>query len=213
MVTARWPYVLFDLDGTVADTVALIMASYDHALNKVLGHRADPEQVRGWIGRTLWATFGEHWPSRAGELVETYRIWNRANAHRLVASYPGIPELIDDLAAAGITSGIATSKGRDAAVESAQLAGVRLPVTVALEDTEVHKPNPEPLLLALARLGGSPGSAVYVGDAVVDVQAARAAGLDAIAVTWGAGDAEALAAAGPTAVATTVEELRALLLG
>ena len=212
MVTVRWPCVVFDLDGTVADTVGLIIASYDHALNNVLGHRPDPRQVRTWIGRTLWATFGEHWPDHVDELVATYRTWNRANAHRLITGFPGVAELIDDLAGAGITAGVATSKGRDAAIESLALAGVHLPVTVAMEDTALHKPNPEPILLALQRLGCA-GPAVYVGDAVVDIEAARAAGLDSIAVTWGAGDAEALDAAGPTAVATSVNELRSLLLG
>ena len=213
MVTARWPCVLFDLDGTVADTVALIMASYDHALNNVIGHSPDPAEVKTWIGRTLWATFGEYWPSQAAELVDTYRTWNRANAPRLITGYPGVAELVADLAGAGIRVGIATSKGRDAAEETLQLAGVDLPVTVAMEDTELHKPNPEPILLALQRLGGAVGAAVYVGDAVVDVEAARAAGLDSIAVTWGAGDADALAAAAPTALASTVAELRELLLG
>lgn len=213
MLTARWPCVVFDLDGTVADTVGLIIASYDHALNNVLGHRPDPRQVRTWIGKTLRATFGEHWPDHVDALVDTYRAWNRANAPRLIAGFPGVPELVDDLADAGVTAGIATSKSRDAALETLALAGVDLPVTVAMEDTALHKPNPEPIRLALERLGADGRPAVYVGDAVVDVQAAKAAGLDSIAVTWGAGDPAELAAAAPTAVATSVDELRSLLLG
>lgn len=213
MVTARWPCVVFDLDGTVADTVGLIIASYDHALNNVLGHRPDPRQVRTWIGRTLRATFDEQWPDHVDELVDTYRTWNRANAHRLITGFPGVAELVADLAGAGVMAGVATSKGRDAAIETLALAGVDLPVTVAMEDTTLHKPHPEPIRLALERLGATGGPAVYVGDAVVDIEAARAAGLDSIAVTWGAGEAEELAAADPTAVATSVDELRSLLLG
>lgn len=213
MVTVRWPCVVFDLDGTVADTVGLIIASYDHALNNVLGHRPDPRQVRTWIGRTLRTTFGERWPDHVEELMTSYRTWNRANSHRLITGYPGMPELVDDLAAAGIATGVATSKGREAAVETLEIAGVGLPVTVAMEDTDSHKPNPEPLLLALERLGATGRPAVYVGDAVVDVRAASAAGFDSIAVTWGAGDPDALAAAGPTAIAASVDDLRALLLG
>jgi pyrophosphatase PpaX len=81
-----------------------------------------------------------------------------------------------------------------------------------MEDTDVHKPNPEPLLLALARLGAGATECVYIGDAVVDVQAARAAGMAAIAVTWGAGERADLVAAGPLAVVDTMEELRAQLL-
>jgi len=204
---------VFDLDGTVADTVALIIASYDHALNKVVGHRPDPQQVRTWIGKTLAVTFAEGWPDRADELAAVYRQWNRANAHRLITPYPEMDELVADLAAAGIRAGVATSKGREAAEETLQIVGVDLPVTVAMEDTDVHKPNPQPLLLAAERLGAAGSSTVYVGDAVVDVLAARAAGMDSIAVTWGAGDADALAQAKPTAMASSVAELRALLLG
>lgn len=204
---------MFDLDGTVADTVALIIASYDHALNKVLGQRCEPSVVRTWIGKTLAVTFAEGWPDRADELADTYRAWNRANAHRMITPYPGMAELVGDLAAAGIRAGVATSKGREAAEETLAIVAVDLPVTVAMEDTEVHKPNPAPLLLAAERLGASGLPTVYIGDAVVDVLAARAAGMDAIAVTWGAGEADALASAEPTAIASSVAELRTLLLG
>ena len=71
-----------------------------------------------------------------------------------------------------------------------------------MEDTDLHKPNPEPLLLALQKLGVSADSCVYIGDAVVDVLAAKAAGMASIAVTWGAGDRADLLAAGPLALWT-----------
>ncbi len=83
-------------------------------------------------------------------------------------------------------------------LEHVDLGGA-IPVTVAMDDTEVHKPDPTPLLLALERLGGVAADAVYIGDAVVDVRAARAAGMASIAVTWGAGEVADLVAAGPTA--------------
>jgi pyrophosphatase PpaX len=75
----------------------------------------------------------------------------------------------------------------------------------------VHKPSPEPLLLALQRLGVRATDAVYIGDAVVDVLAAKAAGMTSIAVTWGAGERPELLAAGPLAVVDTMDELRAEL--
>ncbi len=86
-------------------------------------------------------------------------------------------------------------------------------VVAGLEDTERHKPDPAPLLHGAAGLGVDPATCVYVGDAVVDVEAARAAGMGAVAVTWGAGEAGALAASGPDAVLDTVGELAAFLLG
>ena len=86
-------------------------------------------------------------------------------------------------------------------------------VAAALEDTTRHKPEPDPLLHAAASLGAQPCDCVYVGDATVDVLAARAAGMAAIAVGWGAADREALAATGPDALVDTVADLTAYLLG
>ena len=85
-------------------------------------------------------------------------------------------------------------------------------VVGALEDTTRHKPEPDPLLEAARRLGIDPASAVYVGDATVDVLAAQAAGMAAVAVTWGAGERDALVATGPQAVFDSVGELTAYLL-
>ncbi len=212
MGTARWRCVIFDLDGTVADTIGLIIACYRHALKTVLGVEPDPQEVRSWIGRTLQDSFAAHWPEHVDELIEVYRAWNRAHTPTMVTAFPGMAELLADLAAAGIASGTATSKGREVAARTLAVAGLDLPVTVAADDTSSHKPAPEPLLLAQERLGMTGVPTVYVGDALVDIQAARAAGMDAIAVTWGAGEPDALVAAAPTALASTVDELRALLL-
>lgn len=213
METARWPCVIFDLDGTVADTIDLIMSSYEHALKSVLGIEVAPSVIRSWIGRTLQATFAADWPEHAAELVAAYRSWNEVNAPAMITAYPGVPELVGELAAAGIAAGVATSKRRSAAVDTLRFAGIDLAVIVAAEDTTSHKPDPEPLVLARERLGMTTEPTVYVGDALVDVRAARAAGMDAIAVTWGAGEPDALIGAAPTALASTVAELRALLLG
>ncbi len=189
------------------------MSSYAHALKSVLGVEVAQPVVRSWIGRTLQVTFEAESPEHAGELIAAYRAWNDAHAPTMVAAYPGMPELVDELIAAGISTGVATSKGRGVAVDSLRFAGIDLDVTVAAEDTTCHKPDPEPLVLARQRLGMTTEPAVYVGDALVDIQAAQAAGMDAIAVTWGAGEPEALVEAAPTALASTVEELRTLLLG
>jgi pyrophosphatase PpaX len=210
----RWRWVLFDLDGTLANTIPLIIASYDHAMRSVLGVSADRAEATGWIGQTLRQTFGTLHPDHAEELIEAYVEFNLREMGALIESYPGMSELVAQLSQAGIGCGVATSKRRTAAELTLTHVGMDggIDITVAMDDTEVHKPDPTPLRLALARMGAHADEAVYVGDAVVDVQAARAAGMAAIAVTWGAGEVEQLRAAGPTAVATTVEELRALLL-
>ncbi|MGC3953790.1 MAG: HAD-IA family hydrolase [Propionicimonas sp.] len=213
METTRWSCVLFDLDGTVADTIDLIMSSYEHALKSVLGVEVDRSVIRSWIGRTLRVTFETGWPEHVDELIAAYREWNNAHLATMVTAYDGIPELVSDLTTAGIVTGVATAKNREVAIDSLLVAGIDLPITVAAQDTTRHKPDPAPLLLAQHRLGMTTEPTVYVGDALVDVAAAKAAGMDAIAVTWGAGEPDALVAAEPTAVASTVGELRSILLG
>lgn len=211
----RWRWVLFDLDGTLANTIPLIIASYDHATRRILGSGTDSGEARSWIGETLRHTFHTRYPDHAQALIDAYVEFNLRQMGALIESYPGMTGLISELSAAGVGLGVATSKRRHAAeltLEHVGLGGA-IAVTVAMDDTEVHKPDPTPLLLALERLGAVAADAVYVGDAVVDVRAAEAAGMASIAVTWGAGDLDQLRAAAPTALATTVAELRALLLG
>ncbi|HET7399963.1 MAG TPA: HAD-IA family hydrolase [Intrasporangium sp.] len=209
-----WPTVVFDLDGTLADTVELIVESYQHAFRTVMGQEEDAAVIRSWIGRPLLAAFQAHAPRHADALYAEYLRWNAANTERLIRGYAGIREVLAELATAGLRLGVATSKRRESARQATQLLGLAgyLPVLVALEDTEVHKPEPAPLLLAVERLGGDPGRAAYVGDAVVDVLAGKAAGMSTVAVTWGAGRADALAAAEPDAMAADAAELRRILL-
>ena len=124
------------------------------------------------------------------------------------------PSCSSELTAAGVTCAVATSKRRETA--RIALVGVGIDhlvdVVAALEDTTNHKPAPDPLLHAAATLGVDPAGCVYVGDATVDVLAAKAAGMSAVAVTWGAGEREALAATHPDALVDTVPDLAAYLL-
>lgn len=213
--TARWRTVLFDLDGTLADTIPLIVASYQHAFRTVLGEEVEEARARAWIGRPLLPALLEESPEHGHELDRVYREWNLANTADLIRRYAGVPDLLSALADAGVVTAVATSKRRTTAQIALQAVGIdgRLEVVAAMEDTPRHKPDADPLLHAAGVLSVDPADCVYVGDAVVDVLAARAAGMAAVAVTWGAGEREALAAAGPEVVLDTVDELTAYLLG
>jgi pyrophosphatase PpaX len=210
----RWPVVVFDLDGTLVDTIGLIVASYQHTFTTVLGAPEDEARIRGWIGQPLIRAFEQVSPERADELYSTYLAWNHANTERLIRRYPGVDSMLDALRAWGVQVAVATSKLREPAQTALRLAGLQehVAVLVTIEDTARHKPDPQPLLHAIERVGASPGDAVYVGDAVVDIEAARNAGMAAIGVTWGAGTRDAVTAARPDVVAETVEELQLTLM-
>ncbi|HET6967934.1 MAG TPA: HAD-IA family hydrolase [Ornithinibacter sp.] len=214
-VRPRYATVLFDLDGTLADTIALIVASYQHAFRTVLAEEVEEARARAWIGRPLLPALLEESADHGHELDRVYRAWNLENTARLIQRYAGVPEMLDALASAGVTCAVATSKRRETArlaLEGVGIADV-IDVVAGLEDTTRHKPEPDPLLHAAAALGVEPAACVYVGDATVDVLAARAAGMAAVAVTWGAGEREALLATRPDAVVDTVPDLTAYLLG
>lgn len=214
-VRATWPVAIFDLDGTLADTVELIVASYQYAFRTVLGREEDPDVIRSWIGRPLLEAFREHSPEHADELYDTYLRWNTDNTERLIRGYDGVREVLASLGEAGVKVAVATSKRRESARQAMDILALseHVAVVVALEDTEVHKPDPSPLLVALTRLGESyPSHAVYVGDAVVDVLAGKAAGMATVAVTWGAGKRDALVGVRPDRFAETAGDLREILL-
>lgn len=209
----RWPVVLFDFDGTLADTIPLIVASYRHALTRVLGEVAAEDEVRSWIGRPLQPVLEERYPGRGAELTDVYREWNLANHDDLIRAVAGVTELLDELHAAGARTGVVSSKKGDTVRLGLRAVGLegRIDVIAAQEHTDLHKPHPAPLLYAARQLGVTAGDCVYVGDATVDVESARAAGMSAIAVTWGAGVRPLLEAAAPQAIVDDTAALRAEL--
>ncbi|MDR0783525.1 MAG: HAD-IA family hydrolase [Propionibacteriaceae bacterium] len=225
---APWPVVLCDLDGTLVNTIDLIVASYQHTFRTVLGHEWDEAEIKTWIGQSLRASLegaarreydtpgGSDQADRAAEeLFTTYLDYNHRHTPELLKEYPGMTELVDELLAAEVIVAAVTSKRKDTAQWALDLANLaaRVPLLVSHDDTVEHKPHPEPLLLAARRLGVTPGDCVYLGDATTDLQAAHSAGMASIGVTWGAGTGEALQATNPTLVAHTIEELRKALLG
>ena len=190
---------MFDLDGTLVDTIALIIESYQHAFRSVLETELPETRIRSWIGQPLLRCFQQAALEHAPELFESYTAWNQANTERLARPYAGIDRMLVDLGNAGARLAVATSKRLAPAQVALTWCGLDglVDVLVTMEDTDRHKPDPDPLLLAAQRLGVAPEHAAYVGDAVVDLQAARNAGMSAVAVLWGAGTREALEAEEP----------------
>jgi pyrophosphatase PpaX len=183
----RFPVVLFDLDGTLIDSGPMILASFRHATRTVLGREIpDHELVASAGGSTLEVQMSAFDPRRVDELVAAYRAHN-IPLHDNLECCLGIERVLDELKAQGRRLGVVTAKRR----HTVGLAFARLgidryfDIVVTSDDTAAHKPDPEPVLLALEKLGARPGDAAYVGDSPFDVGAARAAGVFAVAVGWG----------------------------
>ena len=211
----RHPVVLFDLDGTLIDSGAIIVASMRHAATSVLGREIPDEQLKAAVGGPgLIAQMRALDEERVDELVEAYRLHNEP-LHAELEPGAGIEDALRALRAEGRRLGIVTAK-RHATI---RLAFEVLPqledffdVVVGADDTARHKPHPDPILAALDRLGAGPAEAAYVGDSPFDVAAAKAAGVTAVAVAWGGiHTAERLAEEQPAALVHTAEELLGVL--
>jgi pyrophosphatase PpaX len=208
----RFPVVLFDLDGTVIDSGGIILASMRHATSTVLGREfSDDELLASVGGPGLEAQMQVLAEDKTDELVRVYREHNEP-LHDTLEFCAGMEGVLTTLKQEGRRLGLVTAKRRS----TVELAFARLPLASVFEaivggdETERHKPDPEPLQLGLARLGADAADAAYVGDSPFDMKAARAAGMYAVGVTWGRihgrdslGDADV--------VVDTAEELLAAL--
>ncbi len=183
----KYDAVLYDFDGTLLDTVPMIMESFRIAFLEVTGQEEDRDFLLSTIGLPLIQAFSHYGQDTQLALQESYI---RAN-HRLLAtavrSFDGVEEGLSALKQMGVRQGVVTSKRRDAAMISIRQFGleVHFDTIVTREDTEVHKPNPEPLFLGMRNLGIEDISRVlYVGDSVHDLRSAANAGMDSAAVNW-----------------------------
>jgi pyrophosphatase PpaX len=181
--------VLFDLDGTLIDSVRLILDSYHHTLAAHgLPSRSDEEWLAG-VGTPLAAQFAA-WRDDLGTLemlIATYREYNLKHHDRMVTVYPGVVEVVRALKDRGLATGLVTSKNRSGALRGLTLAQLEalMDVLVCADEVENPKPHPEPVEKAVKLLGADPRTTVYVGDSVHDMRSGRAAGVRTAAVLWG----------------------------
>jgi len=208
---------LFDFDGTLVDTTEMIFQSMRHATTSVLG-RDDltREQLLANVGQPLPRQMELFDAGKAELLLESYRAHHEEHHDALIAEFPGVDEALSRLRAAGVRIVVVTSKRRRS-VEMAleKFPGLDLVVDrfVTVEDTEEHKPHPEPLLKGLELMGDIPkDQAVYVGDSPFDVQAAKAAGLTSVAVSWGAFSEDTLREAEPDYLVPDIDSVVNVLL-
>jgi pyrophosphatase PpaX len=183
----RYPTVLFDLDGTLVDSGAIILASFKHAARTVLARDVEEEQIAALVGGSnLHDQMRVLSPAHVDELVRVYREHNRP-LHDELEAFDGVEELMETLSEQGRKLGIVTAKGR----QTVDLAFAVLSLeryfdaVVTADMTDRHKPDPDPVLKALELLETEPAEAAFVGDSPYDIAAGKAAGVFTVAVSWG----------------------------
>ena len=208
------PAILFDLDGTLIDTIELILSSARHAFEQWPVRPTDEEWVRG-IGTPLVQQLRAYAANddEVALLLARYRRYQNEHHDRLTRCYDDVPDVIAALADRGHQMAVVTSKASPIAHQSLAFVGLDhfFPVVVGYDDTARHKPDPEPVRVALSRLGVSPDDAVFVGDSPHDILAGNGADVMTIAALWGPFDRETLADARPDHFIECMAELPGVL--
>ena len=213
----RYNTVLFDLDGTLIDSIELILSSYRHTMQI---HRGNPMSDDLWIaglGTPLRVQF-RHFTDDSEEveaMIATYREHNIANHDRMVTAYPGALGTVRALKAAGIRLGIVTSKNDRGLERGLNLCGFNglFDSLVTCDTLPESKPDPAPVRRCLTDIGHAEGHrALFVGDSPHDIAAGNGAGIETAACLWGPFDREQIARENPTFWLESFEDLRRICL-
>lgn len=210
---AAWDAILFDLDGTLADTVALILRCYRHTMRAHLGAERPDSEWLATMGTPLVEQMRAFARSDAEgtAMVETYVAFQKQVHDAMVRPYPGVPETLSSLAAAGVPMALVTSKRITMTRRTLDVCGIldHFGVIITPDEVSRAKPDPEPVVAAIERLGvPEPTRCLFVGDSPFDLAAGRAAGTRTAGVTWGPFSPDTLRAESPDFV---LDEIRQLL--
>lgn len=194
--------VLFDFDGTLVNTTPLILRSFHATWQEVCALRCEDAEYIATFGLPLPVAFEQmaerfvaegRLPAPASnlalveELITTYRNFNERWHDEMIEPFAGIRETLEGLRQRGCRLGVVTSKkrvGLERGLRIFQMSDF-FEVTICAEDSTIHKPQPEPLLIALRQFQAQPAQGLYVGDSTHDLVAGRAAGVRTAAATWG----------------------------
>jgi pyrophosphatase PpaX len=209
------PAVLFDLDGTVIDSLARILNSARYAFQKLGREAPSDEEWTAGIGIPLFTMFGRYARDAADQraLIAAYREYQLEHHDRLVRCYDAVVDTVGEIRARGHEIAIVTSKSEYLSLRALALVGLvrHVDTVVGCDATTRHKPDPEPVRLALHRLGRAPHEAVFVGDSVHDLLAGNAAGVRTFAALWGAFRRQDLEPGSPSAWLESISQLPPLL--
>ncbi len=179
--------ILFDFDGTVANTNRLIIDSWQHVFRTVHGKEADEADIKATFGEPLGVSMVKNFPDMNPEdAIDMYRSHQKDIYEEMIEPFPGMVELLKGLKAKGYQVGIVTSRLRNSTMIGLRKFGLAetADCIVTCEDTDKHKPDPEPALIALEKLSAKADETLMVGDSMFDIKCAHNAGIKAVMVGW-----------------------------
>lgn len=182
--------VLFDFDGTLMDTNDIIMKSWQHTFRTIEGKERPKELILETYGEPLELTMRKFFPdfgkTAIHEAIDTYRGYQVHHYKELIHMFPGTEQLVRTLKRKDYKVALVTSRLRNSTESGLEKFGLldQFDYIVTADDTEKHKPDPEPVLIALDKLNSRPPEAVMVGDSMFDILCAQNAGVEAVLVGW-----------------------------
>ncbi|GGA49677.1 pyrophosphatase PpaX [Paenibacillus physcomitrellae] len=192
--------ILFDLDGTIVNTNELIIKCFQHVMEKQGQPGYGREKIIPFMGQTLEQQLEAFTGMTDVELlVKDYRAYQAIHHDALIQEFPHVDEVMAKLHEQGYTLGVVTTKVKASTDRVLEMFGMKkyLSTIVTLEDVEFPKPDPQPVLTAVERLGANPATTLMVGDSPADIQSALAAGVKAAGVAWSLKGKEKLLEYGP----------------
>lgn len=181
--------ICFDFDGTIMDTNEVIIQSWQTTFRELAGREEDRDILLRTFGEPLEATMRSFFPDAPlEEALEIYRGYQRDNYLPNIQLFPGIRDLLDELAQRQVKMALVTSRLR----HTTELALDRFDLNkyfgyvVTADDVTRHKPDPQSIDIALDKIGGDPAHAIMVGDTAHDIGCARNAGVTSVIVSWSA---------------------------
>ena len=206
--------VLFDFDGTVMDTNEVILKSWQHTFRTLENREEKQEILVSTFGEPLETTMKKFFPDvPVDEAVEIYRSYHYDNFGELIRLFPGMKELLAKVKAGGCKTGLVTSRLFKTTMQGLEHYEIKdyFDAIVTAEDTDRHKPDPQPINVALQKLGSAPETSIMLGDTGFDLMCAKNAGVRSVLVAWSLAldrsAAEDMGDAAPDYVITEPEEL------
>ncbi len=200
--------IIFDFDGTLVDSERITYEIVSPIVSKYLGRVFTEDEVNSLRGVVWKETFRKWFPDRHERLNrEISARW--ATVNPVLPMYPGVSNMLASLKHRGVHMGIASSRERGLLVENLRMLSIDsyFEAVVGQEDTQMHKPNPEPLLLALSGMGVDGATCIYIGDQATDIRASKSAGMLSGGASWGEGNQSALLMESPDYIFSRPDEV------